>query len=230
MMLTKRPHVNCLGKNCVHMFIPLECHTPNYPGMSWRIHCPSLPSASYDWVQYPVHHIIVLFRFRVGILTEVDLRPSVQQIAVITSPTTTCLYPGGTDMRVHITTTGNPFAHRSSAPLVHSQRSCGGTISAPSDHKDWQSFFKCSRTSVDLSILSHKFHKAQDKASAMFSDSLIHLGGRMAFQLNALVTTSEDCEGNTAQWRRQARVIMQDFFSMYLPTDLQHVPRLFRSW
>ena len=41
----------------------------------------------------------------------------------------------------------------------------------------------------------------------------------MAFRLNALVTTSEDCEGNTAQWRRQAIVIMQVFFSMDLPTD-----------
>ena len=41
----------------------------------------------------------------------------------------------------------------------------------------------------------------------------------MAFWLNALVTTSENWEGNTAQWRRQARVIVQDFFSMDLPTD-----------
>ena len=53
----------------------------------------------------------------------------------------------------------------------------------------------------------------------MFSDSLISFGSRMAFRLNALVTSSEDCEGNTAQWRRQARVIVQDFFSMDLPTD-----------
>ena len=41
----------------------------------------------------------------------------------------------------------------------------------------------------------------------------------MAFQFNALVTTSENWEGNTAQWRRQARVIVQDFFSTDLPTD-----------
>ena len=201
-MLASRLYVNHLGNNCVHMFVPLECHTPKDLGMSWRIHCPSLPSASYDWVQYPVHHIMMLFHFRVGALTEVDLRPLVHQIPVIAPPTTTCLYPGDTDITVCITTIGNPFTHRSSAPSVHSWCSCGGTISAPSSHKDWQYFFECSRTSTDLSTLSHELHEAQDKASTMFLDSLIHLGSRMAFWLNALVTTSEDCDCNTAQWGR----------------------------
>ena len=170
MMLTSRPYVDCLGNNCVHMFVSLECHTPNDLGMSWRIHHPSLPGASYDWVQYPVNHVITLFCFRVGTLTEVNLGPLVHQIPVIAPPTTTCLYPGGTDMMVHITTTGNPFTHRSSAPSVHSRHCRGGTISAPSSDKDWQSFFKCSRISMGLCTLSPKLHEAQDKASVVFSD------------------------------------------------------------
>ena len=151
--------------------------------------------------------------------TEVDLGPLVHQIPVIAPPSTTCLYPGSTDMTVHITTTGNPFVHRSSAPSVHSQHSSSRTISAPSSHKDWQSFFECSSMSTDLSTLSHELYEAQDKASILFSDCLIRLGSRMAFRLNALVTTSENWKCTTAQWRRQARVIVQDFFSTDLPTN-----------
>ena len=116
----------------MHTFVPLECCTPNDLGTSWRINCPSLPSASYDWVQYPVHHIIALFCFWAGTLTEVDLGPLVYQIPVIAPPTTACLYPGGIDMTVCIITMGNPFTHRGSAPSVHSQHSHGGNISAPS--------------------------------------------------------------------------------------------------
>ena len=78
----------------------------------------------------------------------------------------------------------------------------------PSGHKDWQSFFKHSSTSTDLSTLSHELHKAQDKASTVFSHSLVHLGSRMTFQVDALIATSEKLEDNTAQWRRQARVII----------------------
>ena len=47
-MLASRPYVNCSGNDCVHTFVPLECRTPDDPCTSWRIHCPSLPSASYD--------------------------------------------------------------------------------------------------------------------------------------------------------------------------------------
>ena len=149
---------------------------------------------------------------------EVDLWPSAHQIPVSTPPIITCLYPGSTDMTVHIMTIGNPFAHRSLAPLVHSQQSHGGTISAPRGHKNWQSFFKHSGTSTNLSILSHELHKAQDKAGAVFSDSLIHLGSRMAFHLDALITSSESWEGNASQWRKQARAIIKDL-STDLPTD-----------
>ena len=51
MMLTSKPYVDHLGNDCMHMFVLLECHTPNDPETSWRISCPSLPSTSYDWVQ-----------------------------------------------------------------------------------------------------------------------------------------------------------------------------------
>ena len=135
MMLTSRPYVNHLGNNCLHMFVPLECHTLNDPGTSWRINCLSLPSASYDWVQYPVHHIIALFCFWVDTLTEVDLGPSsVHQIPVITPQTTTCLYPDSTHMTVCIITTENPFTHRSSAPSVHSQLPVATRIGSPSSN------------------------------------------------------------------------------------------------
>ena len=116
-------------------------------------------------------------------------------------------------------TIGNPFAHRSLAPLVHSQQSHGGTISAPRGHKNWQSFFKHSGTSTNLSTLSHELHEAQDKASAVFSNSLIHLGSRMAFRLDGLITSSESWEGNASQWRRQARAIVQDLLTTDLLTD-----------
>ena len=75
-MFTSKPCVDHLGKDCMHMFIPLECCTPNDPETSWRISCPSLPSTSYDWVQYHIPHVSVLFHHQVGALTEVDLRPS----------------------------------------------------------------------------------------------------------------------------------------------------------
>ena len=43
--------------DCMHTFILLECRTPNDPGTSWRISCPSPPSTSNDWVQYHISHI-----------------------------------------------------------------------------------------------------------------------------------------------------------------------------
>ena len=201
-MLSSKLYVDHLGNNCMHTFIPLECHTPNDPGTSWRISCPSLPSTSYDWVQYHIPHVSVLFHHQAGALTEVDLRPSVHQISVIAPPTTTCFYPSGMDMTVHIMTIGNPFAHRSLAPSVHSWQSHGGTISAPGSHKNWQSFFEHSGTSTNLSTLSHELHEAQDKAGAVFSDSLICLGSRLAFHLDGLIASSKSWEGNALQWRR----------------------------
>ena len=198
MLLTSCPYIDNLGKNCLQTFIPLECHTANDPKTSWRISCPSLPSVSYDCVQYQIPHVSALFHYQVSTLTGVDFRPSIHQILVITPLTTTCLYPGGMDMTVNIITTGNPFNHRSSAPSVHSRHSPGGTILAPSSHKDWQSFFQHSGTSTDLSTLSHELHEAQDKASGVFSDSPFCLESRITFCLDALITTSEKWDKSSA--------------------------------
>ena len=198
MILTSKPYVDHLVNDCTHTFIPFECHTPNDPGTSWRISCPSLPSAPYDWVKYHIPHVSALFHHQVGALTKVDLGPSTHQTPVI-APPTTCLYPSSMDMTAHIMTIGNPFTHRSLALLVHSQQSHSGSISAPRGHKNWQSFFEHSITSTNLSTLSHELHEAQDKAGAVFSDSLIHLGSRMAFCLDGLITSSKSWEGNASQ-------------------------------
>ena len=77
---------------------------------------------------------------------------------------------------------------------------------------------------TDLSTLSHELHEAQDKASAVFSDSLICLGSRMAYRLDALITSSESLEGNASQWRRQARAIIRDLLSTDLLTDFAVCP------
>ena len=183
--------MSTLWGTTAHMFVLLDCWTPNDPETSCSISCPNLPSASYDWFQYHIPHIGALFHHQVGALTEVDLKPSTCQIPVINPLTTTCLYYSGMDMTVHIKTIGNPFTHRSLTPSVHFWQSHSGSISPPRGHKNWQSFLEHSGTLTDLSMLSHEHHKAHHKASSMFSDSLIHLGSRMAFWLDGLITSSK---------------------------------------
>ena len=201
------------------MFVLLDCWTPNDSETSCSISCPSLPSASYDWFQYHIPHIGTLFHHQVGALTEVDLRPSTCQIPVITPLKTTCLYSSGMDITVRIKIIGNPFTHRSLTPSVHFWQSHSGSISPSRGHKNWKSFLEHSGTLTDLSMLSHEHHKAHHKASAVFSDSLIHLGSRMAFWLDGLITSSKSWEGNALQWRRQARAIIRDLLSTDLPAD-----------
>ena len=100
MMFASKPHVDHLGNNCMHTFIPLECCTPNNPRTSWRVSCPSLHSASYDGVQYHIPHVSVLFHHQEVALVEVNLRPSTHQIPEIAPPATTCLYASSMDMTV----------------------------------------------------------------------------------------------------------------------------------